>query len=103
MLNRVSVPFEQTHKDVKEPIIDSRLVPGASGSSDLGVVVKDLEQSGNLTTVGAGTLEITRTARVDLGLGVGEGRVLTSGCTIGTELAEVIVERVNDRAGLLDM
>lgn len=59
-------------------------------------MVKDLEEGVDLTAVGAGTLEVAGTALADLRLSVGQSLVLASRCSVGTQLAEVRVERVDD-------
>lgn len=66
-------------------------------------MVKDLQQSRDLSTVGTGTFDITGTARVNLGLSVGEGRVVAGGSIVGTQGAKVAVDRLNDISAFLSL
>lgn len=64
-------------------------------------MVKDLQQGRDLSTVGSGTFKVTGTARVNLGLSIGEGRVLAGRGAIGAKRAEVVVDGGNDRSACL--
>ena len=64
-------------------------------------MVKDLQNSRNLSTVGSGAFKVTGTARVNLGLSVGEGRVLAGLRAVGAKRAEVVVDGGDDRSACL--
>jgi len=76
--------------------VHSRLVSRTSRRNHFWVVVKDLEKGCDNAVGSASVLDIRSTVLVDLRLSVVKGLVGTPGSSVGTEVSEVRVQRVND-------